>query len=136
VAGGIAARLRAGHLMVALQVLVGAAVLAAGLLHVVPAALVVWAVWGFVLAIMGAVEQSLEQVLIPQRSFARVLASLSSLGMILVPAGSLLGGFLANRIGAGALYVLIGALDMFTALAILTNPTLRQARVEDVPTAS
>ncbi|MGC8486953.1 MAG: hypothetical protein ACP5QO_01850 [Clostridia bacterium] len=103
------------------HVLVGAAILAAGLLHVVPAALGVWAVWGFVLAIMGALEQPVEQGLIPPRSFAQVLASLPSLGMILLSAGSLLGGVLANRIGAGGLCVLIGATDMFTALAMLAT---------------
>jgi hypothetical protein len=132
-AGGLASKLRAGTLIVATTAFNGGAVIAAGLVHVVPGALMLWGAWGFSLAVMGVVEQSLEQALLPSRLLARVLAMMSSVGMVLMPTGSLLGGFLANRIGAAPLYVLVGAGFVAASGAILAHPILRSARLDTEP---
>ena len=92
VAGGVAARFRAGPLLGIGAAAAGLLVAACGVLSFVPLALVLWAAWGFSLAVVGVVEQSLDQLLIPRASLARVLALISSVGMVAMPVGSLVGG--------------------------------------------
>lgn len=128
-AGKVAARFRAGTLIVATTAFEGVAVVAAGVLHVVPVVLVLWASWGFSLSVMGAVEQSLNQALIPQQYLGRATGLISSVGMIFMPVGSLAGGFLANRIGAGPVYVVVGMGFIAGALAMLIHPTIRDAEI-------
>ncbi len=128
-AGEIAARLRAGPLMVAATAFDGAALVAAGVVHVVPVALVLWGSWASALAVIGVVEQSLDQALIPRQHMARVMALMSSVGMALMPVGSLVGGLLAGRIGAASLYVFVGLGFVAMATAMLLHPTLRSTSV-------
>jgi MFS family permease len=130
-AGAVVQRLRAGPLIIALGVTAGAAVLAVGLLHILSVALCIWGFWGFTLSVMSVVEQSLEQVLIPQEYLARVLAFISSVGMALMPVGSLVGGYLANRLGPGPLYVLIGCGFMAIAVVMVFNTAIRTATIGD-----
>ena len=77
---------------------------------------------------MGAGEQSMEQTLIPQAYLGRVI---SACGMAIMPIGSLAGGFLANQLGPGPLYVLVGAAWLVLAAAMLASPTIRAAQVGD-----
>lgn len=136
VAGGVAARFRAGPLLGIGAAVAGLMVAACGLLPFVPLALVLWAAWGFSLAVVGVVEQSLDQLLIPRASLARVLALRSSVGMVAMPVGSLVGGWLANQMGAGSLYVVIGAGFLATALAMMAHPTIRTADLAPAPSPS
>ncbi len=136
VAGGVAARFRAGPLLGIGAAAAGLLVAACGVLPLVPLALVLWALWGFSLAVVGVVVQSLEQRLIPRASLARVLALRSSVGMVAMPVGSLVGGWLANQMGAGSLYVVIGAGFLATALAMMAHPTIRTSDFSPVPSPS
>ncbi len=133
VAGGVAARFRAGPMLAIGAAAAGLFVAACGVLAFLPLALVLWAAWGFSLSMVGVVEQSLHQALIPRASLARVLALMSSVGMVAMPIGSLMGGWLANQMGAGPLYVVIGAGCLATALAMLAHPTIRAASLSPRP---
>ena len=94
-------------------------------------ALILWGFWGFSLSVMGVVEQSLEQALIPREFLARVMTVMSSAAMALMPVGSLVGGYLANRLGPGLLYVLIGCALIAIALVMVFNTAIRTATVGD-----
>lgn len=131
VAGAVAQRLRAGSLIIAVGLVSGSAVFLVGLLHTVSIALILWGFWGFSLSVMGVVEQSLEQALIPREFLARVMTVMSSAAMALMPVGSLVGGYLANRLGPGLLYVLIGCALIAIALVMVFNTAIRTATVGD-----
>lgn len=135
-AGAVAHRWRAGPLLIALEIVSGTAVLALGLLHRVEVALVLWGVWGLALSILGVVEQSLEQVLIPPQFLGRVLTLITSVGMAFMPVGSLMGGYLANRLGPGPLYVLIGAGFLVIAVGMICHPAIRTATVGNARNAT
>jgi MFS family permease len=129
----VARKVRAGLLFVVTPAIMGASIAATGVVQAIPLALGLWGAWAVVLSVMGVVEQSLEQALIPQQSMATVMALLSSVGTVLMPLGTLVGGVLANSIGAGPLYVLVGLGMAARAVVVGLQPTLRSATISAWP---
>ena len=84
--------------------------------------------WVWVLANLNATAQLMSPEWVRGRAMS--LYSLAFVGVL--PLGSILSGWIADRIGAGATYVLLGAIG--TAMGVIVAPMLKIPAVDDVET--
>ncbi len=138
VAGRVARRFGLGHTLVGAQALMGLGglliALSVGLREIaLPLLIASELVMSFVGTIFGINRGSVQLAITPDRLRGRVDASISFIGLGVVPVASLLGGFFAERVSVPAVMVVCGCGQVFAFLWLLFSP-VRSLR--EVPAAA
>jgi MFS family permease len=120
-------RLGTGRTLLLVVATLGVASLGMGLATEPVTAAVMWIVASFAEMVWVVITVSLRQAIVPDRLLGRITSVYRLVGWGTVPAGTLLGGFLAGWLGLRSPFLLSAA--VFGAMALLAAPVLNERAI-------
>jgi MFS family permease len=123
VAAQLGRRIRLGAILVGALALDGLTVVALGLTHRYPLALLLWAVNSAASVLFNINTASLRQQIVPDRLLGRVMTVSAVVAWSVIPVGAVAGGALVTRVHhIGAVLVTIGAVTALAAVLAAISP--------------